>query len=119
MNLDHLPPHIQEGHRRSREIYERFVKPTLKPEDDWQFVTIDIHSGDYEMDHDSIASADRLRLRRPNGSVLARAGWGGDGLPSWMAWPARVAQMILSNVNPKVELVVAVPILDAAGNSTP
>ena len=65
-----FPP--EECVRRGKEIYERVVKPRLKPEDDRKFVSVDILSEDYELDHDGDAVIDRLRLRRPQGFF-----WGG------------------------------------------
>ncbi len=65
-----FPP--EECIRRGKEIYARIVKPKLKKEDDWKFVSVDILSEDYEMDHDDGAACDRLRLRRPQGFF-----WGG------------------------------------------
>ncbi len=64
------PP--EETIRKGKEIYARVIKPRLKPEDDWKFVSVDVLSEDFEMDHDSIAAIDRLRARRPNGQF-----WGG------------------------------------------
>lgn len=75
MRIEDLPYGPEEGHRRSRDIYTRVVKPKLKREDDWKFVVIDILSEDYEMDVNAMAASDRLRLRRPNGQLwLERVG---------------------------------------------
>jgi hypothetical protein len=75
MKIEDLPYDPEEGHRRSRDIYTRVVKPTLKREDDWKFVAIDILSEDFEMDASCLAAADRLRLRRPNAQLwLERVG---------------------------------------------
>ena len=52
-----FPP--EECIRRGKEIYERVVKPKLKPEDDRKFYSVDIFSEDYELDHDSSAAASR------------------------------------------------------------
>jgi len=75
------------GARRSWDIYNRVVKPTLKREDDWKYVIIDIDSEDYEMDANAMQASDRIRLRRPAGNFwLERVGeltgmkhgWHGD-----------------------------------------
>ena len=34
------------------DIFDRQVRPVLRPEDDGKFVAIDVESGDYEMDED-------------------------------------------------------------------
>ena len=75
------------GAQRSWDIYERVVKPTLKLEDDWKYVSIDIDSEDFEIDENALTANDRLRLRRPNGDfwlervgefTAFRHGWHGD-----------------------------------------
>jgi hypothetical protein len=75
------------GAARSWDIYNRVVKPTLKREDDWKFVAIDILSEDFELDVNSLEANARLRLRRPNGDFWVervgeltayRHGWHGD-----------------------------------------
>ncbi len=75
------------GAARSWDIYNRLVKPTLKREDDWMFVVIDIDSEDYELDKNALVANDRIRLRRPEGNFWVervgelatfRHGWRGD-----------------------------------------
>jgi hypothetical protein len=56
----------EEFARRGREIYERAVRPSLRPEDDGKYVAIDIESGDYEMDRDDYTATERLFSRRPD-----------------------------------------------------
>ena len=72
MQPNEFPFIPEECIRRGKEIYARVVKPKLRKEDDWKFVSVDILSEDYEMDHDAGAASDRLRLRRPKGFF-----WGG------------------------------------------
>lgn len=81
------PIRTHPGAIRSWEIYKRVIKPTLKAEDDWKFVSIDILSEDFELDHDELLANERLRLRRPNGDywcervgeyTAGRHGWHGD-----------------------------------------
>jgi hypothetical protein len=56
-------------------IFERQVRPILRPEDDGKFVAIDVESGDYELAADDYAAITRLRSRRPAADVwLMRAG---------------------------------------------
>lgn len=71
--------------RLGAEIFDRRVRPALRPEDDNRFVAIDIASGDYEIDEDDYAAVSRLRARHPSAEVwLERAGhpapyrWGHD-----------------------------------------
>jgi hypothetical protein len=56
-------------------IFDRQVRPNLRPEDDGKFVAIDVVTGDYEMDSDDYAAVARLRAHRPTADVwLMRAG---------------------------------------------
>ena len=58
------------------EIFDRQVRPALRPEDDGKFVAIDVETGDYEMDEDDYTAIARMRLRRPAADVwLMRAGY--------------------------------------------
>lgn len=57
------------------EIFDRQVRPVLRPEDDGKFVAIDINTGDFETDADDYAAVKRLRERRPQAEIwLERAG---------------------------------------------
>jgi hypothetical protein len=57
------------------ELFERQVRPALRPEDDGKFVAIDIDAGDYEVDEDDYTAVTRLRRRRPNAEIwLGRVG---------------------------------------------
>ena len=47
-------------------IYERDVLPHVTPEDKGKMVVIDVYSGDYEIDRDSIAAGLRLKRRHPD-----------------------------------------------------
>lgn len=65
----------EEFARRGTEIYERDVRPSLRPDDEGKFVAIDIESGDYETDRDDYAATDHLLVRRPDAQIwLTRAG---------------------------------------------
>jgi hypothetical protein len=66
---------LEEFGRRGPEIYDRVVRPALRPEDNGKFVAIDIESEDYEMDPDDRTAVERLLSRRPDAqSWLARVG---------------------------------------------
>jgi hypothetical protein len=61
--------------RRAKEIYDREVAPILRPEDDNQFVAIDMQSGDYEIAGDDFTATERLLTRRSDAQIwLARVG---------------------------------------------
>jgi len=61
--------------RRGDEIYERVVKPHLKPSDNGKFVAIDIETEDFELDDDELVACDRLRTRIPNAQTwMVRVG---------------------------------------------
>ncbi len=61
--------------RRGDEVFDRVVRPALRPEDNGKFVAVDIETGDYELDADDYAAVTRLRARRPAAEVwLGRVG---------------------------------------------
>ncbi len=61
--------------RFGAEVFDRRVRPALRPEDDNKFVAIDVGSGDYEIDQDDYTAVVRLRARQPAAEVwLERAG---------------------------------------------
>ena len=58
------------------DIFDRQVRPALRPEDDGKFVAIDVETGDYEIHEDDYAAVARLRSREPAADVwLMRAGY--------------------------------------------
>jgi hypothetical protein len=58
------------------DIFDRQVRPALRPEDDAKFVAIDVETGDYEMDEDDYAAVARLRSRQPAADIwLMQAGY--------------------------------------------
>jgi len=66
---------FDEFSRRGQEIYDRDVRPALRPEDADKFVAIDIESGGYEIDGDDYAATERLLSRHPQAQIwLARVG---------------------------------------------
>ena len=57
------------------EVFNRRVRPALRPEDDDKFVAIDVTTGEYEVDEDDYAAVSRLRARQPAADVwLMRVG---------------------------------------------
>ena len=66
----------EEFARRGKEIYERVVRPTLKPEDDGKFVAIDIETSAFEIDSDDYEAEERLFRRLRDAQIwLERVGW--------------------------------------------
>jgi hypothetical protein len=65
----------EEFSQRGNEIYERDIRPVLRPEDEDRFVAIDIESGNYEIDRDDFAATERLLAKHPDAQIwLARVG---------------------------------------------
>lgn len=62
----------EEFARRGDEIYKRDVLLKLEPEDEGKIVAIDIETGDYEIDWDELAAADRLDARHSNAQIWLR-----------------------------------------------
>jgi hypothetical protein len=61
--------------RIGSEVFDRRVRPLLRPEDDGKFVAVDIATGEYEVDDDDYTAVTRLRGRNPTAEIwLARAG---------------------------------------------
>jgi hypothetical protein len=59
-----------------QDIFDRQVRPALRPEDDGKFVAVDVESGDYEINEDDYAAVARLRSRKPAADIwLMRAGF--------------------------------------------
>lgn len=58
------------------DIFDRHVRPALRPEDDGKFVAIDVETADYEIDADDYAAVSRLRTRNTAADIwLLRAGF--------------------------------------------
>ena len=55
--------------RLGTEVFDRKVRPALRPEDDGKFVAIDVDSGDYEINEDDYTAVTRLEARRPTADV--------------------------------------------------
>ena len=62
--------------RLGNQVYFATVLPKLRPEDNENFVAVDIDSGEFEVDPFELAAIDRLRARRPAARVwLMQAGY--------------------------------------------
>jgi hypothetical protein len=65
----------EEFSRRGQDIYERVIRPSLRPEDEDQFVAIDIETGSYEIDRDDFTATERLLARHSDAQIwVARIG---------------------------------------------
>ena len=59
-----------------KSIYEKDILPRMTPEDKGKMVVIDVYSGDYEIDRNSMVARDRLIERRPDAIVyIGRVGY--------------------------------------------
>jgi hypothetical protein len=76
----------EEFARRGQEIYDRVVRPSLRPDDDGKFVAIDIETGNYAIDRDDYTATHQLSSRVPDAQIWLmrvgeptayRLGWGG------------------------------------------
>jgi hypothetical protein len=66
----------EEAARLGTDLFERVIKPKLRPEDDGKFYVVDVDSGEFELDTDELAAYDRLLARVPEAyPFLGRAGW--------------------------------------------
>ena len=55
--------------RRGQDIYDRHIRPHLRPEDDGKFVAIDIESASYEIDRDDYTATARLLKQHPDAQI--------------------------------------------------
>lgn len=71
-------PHrsLDELARLAGDVFDRQVRPALRPEDDGKFVAIDVDTGDYEINEGDYAANARLRARKPSADIwLMRTGY--------------------------------------------
>jgi hypothetical protein len=59
----------EEFARRGNGIYERDIRPHLKPEDEDKYVAIDIETGDHEIDPDDLTATERLIARNHDSQI--------------------------------------------------
>ena len=61
--------------RLAEEIYDRLIRPALRPEDDGKYVAVAVESGDFEIDANDYAATGRMLARRPGARLwLMRTG---------------------------------------------
>lgn len=66
---------------RGREIYERFVRPELRPEDEGKFVVIDVLDGGYAVDSEEEMAFAQASDRANPEALFFFARVGKDGAP--------------------------------------
>ena len=64
---DQMP--YAEKKERAEAIYDAQIRQQITPEDAKKYVQIDVISGDYEVDENSITAGRRLRARRPDAII--------------------------------------------------
>lgn len=65
----------EEFARRGDAIYDKEVRPQLKPDDEEKFVAIDIETRTFEIDEDEMEAGDRLLARIPEAQIwMVRVG---------------------------------------------
>jgi hypothetical protein len=66
-----MMPHTQytneEIARIAEEMYRRDIREKVMPQHRGKFLTLDIESGDYEIDDDDLTGEKQLRTRHPDG----------------------------------------------------
>jgi len=66
---------LADDERRAIEIYDRIIRPTLRPEDDGKYVAVAVEADDFEVDADDYAATGRLLARHPGARLwLMRTG---------------------------------------------
>jgi hypothetical protein len=69
------PPQPEDLARLAAEVFDRQVRPVLRPEDDGKYIALDVRTGEYEIDADDYTAVARLRSRCPDAEIwLERAG---------------------------------------------
>ncbi len=66
---------LADDERLAEEVYDRVIRPTLRPEDEGKYVAVAFETGDFEVDADDFAATRRLLARRPGARLwLMRTG---------------------------------------------
>ena len=66
----------EEFARRGDALYEKEIRPHLKPSDTGKFLAIDIETGAYEMAKSELKACDRLNARIPDAQIwMVRIGY--------------------------------------------
>ena len=67
MNVPQFRYTLEEIGRIGEEVYRRDIRSHVMPQHKGEFLTLDIETGDYEVDSNDLQSEKRLRARRPDG----------------------------------------------------
>lgn len=66
---------LAEEQRRAESVYDRLIRPSLRPEDDGKFVAVAFEVDDFEVDADDHTAINRLLARQPGARLwLMRTG---------------------------------------------
>jgi len=66
---------LSEERRLAEQVYDRMIRPALRPDDDGKYVAVAFELDDYEVDHDDFAATERLLARHPGAKLwLMRTG---------------------------------------------
>ncbi len=60
---------LKELARLGAEAYDRYVRPSLRRDDDGKIVAIDVVTGEFEMDQDDYKAVSRLLTRLPSADI--------------------------------------------------
>lgn len=92
----------EEFARRGDMIYDREIRPFLKPKDVGKYVLIDIETGAYEIDSDELSASNRLLVR----------------LPSAQPWLVRVGSRHARRIGPRPRSVSPDWLAEVSGSVT-
>jgi hypothetical protein len=68
----------EEFARRGDALYEKEVRPQLKPDDEGKFAAVDIESGMFALDADELKAGNKLLKRVPDAQIwMVRVGYRG------------------------------------------
>lgn len=67
LNGEHLHYDPEQVCRIGDEVYRKDIRPKVMPEHKGKFLSLDVLSGDYEVDADDMAAWERLAARQPHG----------------------------------------------------
>ena len=65
-----LNPDSEEVVRRGRQMYNARLRAQLETTHPGEFLILNVHTGEYEVDRDDVAASRRARLRFPDAPLL-------------------------------------------------
>ena len=65
-----LNPDSEEVVRRGRQMYDARLRAQLETTHPGEFLILNVHTGEYEVDRDDVAASRRARLRFPDALLL-------------------------------------------------